>query len=177
MTLNQTCAFLWNLINNNYTGKSYHPIKLPALKLHTAAAIINRCTKNSVKKWCWSKKYLFFKNIFCWCYCVFKIQFQIPFLGHCVSLICESSCNHTFLRRYYIYFRRALVAINCVLTMYLTDSSISDVLLFILSRVLCIYLTILIVLMYQIKWMMVVSGVLKWNFVYLRKAIAALLYQ
>ena len=60
---------------------------------------------------------------------MFKCSCKYPFLEHCVPLFCKTSCSHLFLKGCYIYFERALTAIHCVLTMHLTDSSISDVLL------------------------------------------------
>ena len=56
---------------------------------------------------------------------------QEKFLSeYSVSLFHESSCGLSFLNGYYIYFRRALLAMHCVYAMYLTD---------ILSRAYCYF--------------------------------------
>ena len=55
---------------------------------------------------------------------------NIIFLEHRLSLFCKTSCIHPLLKGYYIYFWRSLTGIHCVWTMHLTDSFVSDVLLF-----------------------------------------------
>ena len=109
-----------------------HPINLKTLKLLTAA-IINKCTKilvkgQLIKKDC-DSKYLLPRDIFSLQFTVFNRR-EVFFSEHSVSLFRKSSCGHPVINGYCIYFKRAFAAMNYVYTIYLTDISIYDVLLF-----------------------------------------------
>ena len=69
------------------------------------------------------KKHFLFTN-----YC-FKLR-EYSFSEYSISLFHKLICGGPFLSGCCITFRRALVAMPCVYTMYLTDISITDVLLF-----------------------------------------------
>ena len=112
---------------------------------------------------------------------------NILFLEHRLSLFCKICCNHPFLKRYRMYFWRSLTDTYCVLTMYFRFIAGLLFFLFFFCLFVCffvkgnlylfIYFTTLTAVTYQIKWIVIGSRVLKKYYVYLRKPIAALIFQ